>query len=74
MFSISFVDRYAVIFVQNITDNLLKYLVANATLFYLLFHRLVLSRVHFTYSKFAWGLHGCVDVKWSGGFLVVELH
>jgi hypothetical protein len=26
------------------------------------FHRLILTRVHFTYSNFAWGLHGGVDV------------
>jgi hypothetical protein len=38
---------------------------ANATLFYFLFHRLVLSQVHFTYGNFAWGLHGRRDVKWS---------
>jgi hypothetical protein len=29
--------------------------------------------VHFTYSKFAWGLHGGVDVKWSGGLIVLKL-
>ncbi len=43
-------------------------------LFHLLFHSLVLRRVHFTYGNFAWGLHGGVDVKWSGGLLVLELH
>ncbi len=47
-----------------------KYSVANATLFYFLFHRLVLRWVHFTYSNFAWGLHGGVGVKCSGGLLV----
>ncbi len=41
----------------------LQYLVANATLFYLLFPRKVLRRVHFTFSNFAWGLHGDVDVQ-----------
>ncbi len=64
-------SRLAVIFVQNIRDNLLKYLVANAALFYLLFHILVLRRV--TYGNFAWGLHGGVDVKWSGGLLRAAL-
>jgi hypothetical protein len=29
----------------------------NATLFYFLFHRFVMRRVHFTHSNFAWGLH-----------------
>jgi hypothetical protein len=24
----------------------------------------------FIYSNFAWGLHGGLDVKWSGGLLV----
>jgi len=49
-----------------------KYLVANATLFLVfLFHRLILRRVHFTCSNFAWGLHGGADVKWSGGLLVL---
>jgi hypothetical protein len=47
-----------------------KYLGANATRFDFLFHRLVLRRVHFTYSNFVWGLHGGVDVKWSRGLLV----
>jgi hypothetical protein len=47
-----------------------KYLVANATLLIFLFHRFVLRRVHFTYSSFAWGLHGYVDVRWSGSLLV----
>jgi hypothetical protein len=52
-----------------------KCLVANATpLIFILFNRLVLIRVHFTYSNFAWGLHDGVDVKWSGGLLVLELH
>jgi len=40
-----------------------KYLVANVTVFGFLFHRLVLRLVNFTYSNFAWGLHGGVDVK-----------
>ncbi len=30
---------------------------------------IVLSRVHF-HTDFAWGLHGGVDVKWSGGFFL----
>jgi hypothetical protein len=34
--------------------TLFKHLMANATLFDLLFHILVLSRVHFIYSNFAW--------------------
>jgi hypothetical protein len=28
----------------------------------------------FTYSYFAWGLHGDVDVRWSGVLLDFELH
>ncbi len=28
----------------------------------------------FNKQEFAWGLHGGVDVKWSGGLLVLELH
>ncbi len=47
---------------------------ANATLFDFLFHRFVMRRVHFTYSKFAWRLHGDVDVRWSGSLFVLELH
>ncbi len=43
---------------------------ANATLLDFLFHRFVMKRKHFTYSYFAWGLHGDVDLKWSGGLLV----
>jgi hypothetical protein len=35
----------------------------------ILFLRLVLRRVHFTYSNFAWGLNCGVDVKWSEGLL-----
>jgi hypothetical protein len=50
--------------------TLFKHLMANASLFDLLFHRLVLRRVHFIYSNFAWGLHGGVDVKWSGWRLI----
>jgi hypothetical protein len=38
------------------------------------FHRLILTRVHFTYSNFAWGLHGGVDVMWCGGLFVLDLH
>jgi hypothetical protein len=38
----------------------------------LIFHRLVLRRVHFTNSNFAWGLLGGVDVKWSGGLFVLS--
>jgi hypothetical protein len=61
-----FVDGYAVISVKNIIDNLLKYLVDNATPFLLLFHRLVLRRVHFTYSTVIL-LGGCMVVwTWSG--------
>jgi hypothetical protein len=46
----------------------MKYLVANAPLFYFLFHRLVFKRVHFTW--------GCmrVNVRWSGGLFVLELN
>ncbi len=43
-----------------------KYLVANATILDILFHRLVpvLRRVHFTYRVILlWGSHGGVDVK-----------
>ncbi len=48
----------------------LQYLVANATLLiFILFNRLVIRRVNFTYSNFAWGLYGGVDVKWSGAAL-----
>jgi hypothetical protein len=41
-----------------------------------LFHRLLLRREHFTYGTViplgvAWW---CVDVRWSGGLLVLELH
>ncbi len=43
-----------------------KYLVTNANLF---FHRLVLRRVHFLHTVI---LLGSVDVKWSGGLLVLE--
>ncbi len=47
-------------------------MVASATLFILfLVHRLVMRRVHCTYSIFAWGMLGGVDVKWSGGLLVL---
>jgi hypothetical protein len=54
---------------------IIKYLVANATLIiFILFYRLVLIRVHFTYSNFACGFNGGVDVKWSGGLIVEELH
>ncbi len=28
----------------------------------------------FAHSNFAWGLHGGVDFKWSGGSLVLKLH
>jgi hypothetical protein len=38
-------------------------LVANATLFSLLFYRLVLRRVHFVCSNCAWGLYGGVGVR-----------
>jgi hypothetical protein len=51
-----------------------KYLVDNDTLFDFLFHRFVMRRVHFTYSRFAWGLHGDVGLRWSVGLLVLELH
>jgi hypothetical protein len=37
------------------------------------FHRLILTRVHFTNSNFAWGLHGRVDVMWCGGLFVLDL-
>ncbi len=39
----------------------------HSSLFSIIFDRLVLRRVHFTYSNFAWRLHGGVDVKWSVG-------
>jgi hypothetical protein len=38
------------------------------------FHRLILTRVHFTYSNIAWGLHGGVDVMWCRGLFVLDLH
>jgi hypothetical protein len=38
------------------------------------FHRLLLTRVHFTYNNFAWGLHGGVDVMWCGDWFVLHLH
>ncbi len=43
---------------------------ANATLFDFLFDRFVMRQVHFTYSSFAWRLHGDVDVRWLGGLFV----
>ena len=33
-----------------------------------------IETITFVYSNFAWGLHGGVDVRWSGGLLVLELH
>ncbi len=35
------------------------------------FHRLTLTRVHFKYSNFAWGLHGGVDVMWMEACLIL---
>jgi hypothetical protein len=41
-------------------NKIFKYLVANAALFIILFHRLLLIRVHFAYSNFLWGIAwGC---------------
>ncbi len=51
-----------------------KYLVANAALFDSLFHRFVMRRVQFSHSNFSLWLHGDVDVRWSRGLLVLELH
>jgi hypothetical protein len=49
--------------------------VANATLFIFLSQiDIGTSTIHSAYSKFACGLHGGVDVKWTGGSLVLELH
>ncbi len=53
------------IFINSLlNENKYKKFVTNAT-FLLIFvlQRLVLRRVHFTFSNFAWGLHGGVDVK-----------
>ncbi len=47
-----------------------KYLVAYATLFDLFFSQADID----TYSNFAWGLHGGVDVMWCGGLIVLDLH
>ncbi len=50
---------------------------ANATLFNFFISQLGIetSTVHFfLYSNFAWELRGGVDVKWSEGLLVLELH
>jgi hypothetical protein len=33
-----------------------------------------IETITFVYSNFAWGLHGGVDMKWSGGVLVLDLH
>jgi len=59
---------------KTVSIPFFKYLVAHATLFDLFFHRLILTRVHFTYSNFAWGLHGGVDGKWCRGLFVLDLH
>jgi hypothetical protein len=51
------------------------YLVAYATLFDLLFSQADIdTSTFFTYSNFAWGLHGGVDVMWCGGLFVLDLH
>jgi hypothetical protein len=54
----------------------LKYLVVHVTIFKFFIPQISIetSTVHFTYSNFTWGLPGGVDVKWSGGVLVLELH
>ena len=52
-----------------------KYIWCHMPLFLIYyFHRLILTRVHFTYSNFAWGLHGGVDVMWCGSLFVLDLH
>jgi hypothetical protein len=51
-----------------------KSLVAYATLYDLLFSQADTTRVHYTYSNFAWGMHGGVDVMWCGGLFVLDLH
>jgi hypothetical protein len=58
------------------TTNLVnKYLVANATLFRFIISQIGIERSTFLHTViFAWGLQGDVDVKWSGGLLVLELH
>ena len=43
-------------------------------LFLIYFNRLILTQVHFTYSNFAWGLLGGVDVMWCGGLFVWRLN
>jgi hypothetical protein len=40
-----------------------------------LFHRLALRRVRFTYSNFAWGLHGRGrEVVWSRAFMEAAIY
>jgi hypothetical protein len=53
----------------------IKYLVAYATLFDLLFSQADIDTSRFfTHSNFAWELHGGVDVMWCGGLFVLGLH
>ncbi len=60
---------------EIVTVYMFKNLVANATGFNFLFHRLYWDECILpTYSNFAGGLLGGVDVKWSGELLVSELH
>ncbi len=57
------------------TTNLVnKYLVANATLRFIISQIGIETSTFFHTVIFAWGLHGGVDVKWSGGVFVWELH
>ncbi len=45
---------------------------ANATLLKFIISQIgIETSIH---SNFAWGLHGGVDVKWSGGLLGLELY
>jgi hypothetical protein len=56
---------------------MLKYLVANATPLISYFTNWYWDEyILYRYSifNFAWGLLGAVDMKWSGGLFVLELH
>ncbi len=64
--------------VHSMAIKAIPYLVANATLFYFFlffFSQICIeTSTFFTFSNLAWGMHCGVDVKWSGGLLVLELH
>jgi hypothetical protein len=56
------------------TNWVKKYLVANATLFRFIISQIGIETSTFLHTIiFGWGLHGGVDVEWSGGVLVWEL-